>query len=592
MTQKLLIFLFVAVWPLCLSAQGPIKFYASSDAKQIVLGGYFQVQFTLENGEGSQFAPPSFKDFSVLSGPSQSSSITSVNGRWSRTVGFSYNLQPSRIGTFTIGAASIVVKGKTYRTKPLRIQVVKGKNSNATTQADLEAQLEEQVFVQAVPVKTEAVIGEQILLDYKLYTTRDIDTYNVSAESDYPGFFVQEIRRSSNGRVIKEVIDGVQYSTTVVRRVSLFPQQAGRLKIDPIAVQASIIVEDGSRRRRGFFYRPKVNRVVLRSEPININVKKLPPNAPPTFTGAVGKYYLSVNTNKAALSTDDAITLTMSVTGNGDIKRIQAPPLLLSDSFEVYEPRVIEENSFESREAITGKKTFEYIILPKEPGRYVLNPVFTYYDSDSLRYIDLQNRSFQIAVSRGRRSDSAPPPVVDDKAGQEDIRFIKTTASFQSSEDSFYGSPLFWSILLFPFVTFGGLLAFQRIQAKRELIDPSILRQRQAQKLAKKRLQQAKGFLDQQNKKAFYEEVSRALFGYVCDKLSIPLSELSKQNVRERLVSLSVDEQLIQRFLTIVQTCEMALFAGRDNAAAMGETYNETLDVIAAMEAGIALDKG
>ncbi|MEM9920790.1 MAG: BatD family protein [Bacteroidota bacterium] len=584
----LLLFL-MASWPML--AQGPVKFYASSDAKQIVLGSYFELQFVLENADGTDFNPPQFKNFSVLSGPNQSNSITSVNGKWSRTIGFSYNLQPRSVGKFTIPSATVKVKGKVLKSNPIQLEVVKGKNSTASTQADLQAQIEEQVFIKAEPNKTEALIGEQILLDYKLYTTRDIENYHIITESDYPGFFVQDIRRSGTNRVVKEVIDGVQYSTKVLKRVSLFPQQAGRLDIESLELQVAVIVEDGRRRRRGFFYTPNVNRIVLRTEPTPLSIKKLPDGSPPTFTGAVGKYYMIVNTNRTSLSTDDAITLQMTITGNGDVKRILAPPLMLSDTFEVYEPRIIEESSFESSGQITGKKTIEYLILPKLPGQYELRPTFTYYDIDSLKYVDLQPKVFKVAVSKGSVGTAdlnKRPKAVEQK---EDIRFIKTSSSFQQEGEGLYGTPLFWSLFLFPFLALGGLVVFRQIQNSRNNIDGNILRQRRAQKQAQKRLKQAKTYLDQQNSKSFYDEISRASFGYVCDKLQIPFSELSKQNVRFRLESLEVGESLIARFLSIIQTCEMALFAGKDNAAAMNETYQNTLDVVAGMEEAIILKK-
>ena len=371
-------------------AQNDVYFEAQADARQVVLSGYFSVTFTLHNAEGTDFQPPNFKDFTVLSGPSYSSSFTLSNGRRKQSKGFSYQLQPKKIGRFTIGTAYIDVNGKKLRTRPIQIEVVKGKNSKAKTRADLEAELGSEIFIKAEVKNDEARIGEQIILDYKLYTTRDIESYNLIDESEYAGFFAQDIRRF-NGRVIKEVVDGKQFSTKVLKRVALFPQQAGKLTIDPMVMQLYINSESPNQRRSVFFL-PKMTPIRVTTDEVQISVKSLPSDMPPTFTGAVGKFNIRASINRTKLTTDDALLLRMDVSGNGDIKQIQAPPLQISNAFEVYDPKVLEENSFENNGEYNVKKTFEYTVLPKEPGSYDFSVAFTYFDTDSLKYITLEHR--------------------------------------------------------------------------------------------------------------------------------------------------------------------------------------------------------
>jgi len=214
--KKILFTLLLLPLTILLYGQGEVKFFAESDARQVLIGNYFEVSFILMNAEGKNFTAPSFRNFDILSGPSQSISSSSINGRWTRELRLSYTLQPKNVGTYKIGQASIEVNGKELFSKPISVQVLKGK-SGATSQADVQQKLEEQVFIKAVPSSEMAYVGQQVVLDYKLYTTRNIDTYNLLAESEYPGFFVQDVRNHRWGTV-REVIDGKQYSTKILKR--------------------------------------------------------------------------------------------------------------------------------------------------------------------------------------------------------------------------------------------------------------------------------------------------------------------------------------------------------------------------------------
>lgn len=572
--------------PFYVLAQDQVNFVASADARQVVLGGYFEVEFTLFDAEGENFNPPNLKkDFNIISGPGESRRISIVNGARSQSYGISYSLQPKEIGKFTIGAASIQVNGKTYRTKPISVEVVKGRNSAAATQEELNEELGDGVFIKAILNKEASKIGEQIILDYKLYTSRNIDSYNVSYESEYPGFFVHEVRRF-NGRQIQEVIEGVQYTTKVIKRVALFPQQAGSFDIEPLQMNISIAV--GGRERRSIFSVPKVSTFGIKTDSINIQVNSLPSPMPTSFTGAVGKFEMRTSINRNKLTTDDAITLRMYVNGNGDIKQVQAPKLALSDNFEVYDPKTLEENSFESGGQLNGKKVFEYLILPKNPGRDTITTAFTYYNSDSLKYITLRSESFPLWIQKGELDRTQVIANTNKKTQKRDIQGLQSDAKFYTCIDCFIGSRPFWVLLVLPFLVLGGVIVQRQIEISKGNIDRSELKRKLAVKVAQKRLAQADAFMTSGNSRSFYDEVSRASFGYVCDKLNIPYSELTKQNVSTKMQSLAVSEQSIDKFMQIVKTCEMALFAGKDNTAAMKETYQQAIEVIAEIEEQIS----
>jgi len=587
MIRKFYILLFFCAMSAVVAAQGDVRFEATTDARQIVLSGYFTATFTIHDAEGTNFQPPNFKNFNVLSGPGITSSFTMNNGKRSQSKGISYQLQPKKIGKFTIGPATINVNGKTLKTRPFRIEVVKGKNSNATTRKDLDIELGTDVFIKAEVNTSEARIGEQIILDYKLYTTRDIESYNLLSESEYAGFFAQDVRRF-NGRVVKEVVDGKQFSTKILKRVALFPQQAGKLTIDPLVMQL-YINSKGSNKRRSVFFLPKVTPIRAITNELQISVKSLPSDMPQSFTGAVGKYSIRANINRTKLTTDDAILLRMEINGNGDVKQIQAPPLLISDNLEVYDPKVLEENSFENNGVYNVKKTFEYTILPKEPGTYDLSIAFTYFDTDSLKYKTINTDTLQILVNKGVLGTRRTPQFVESSAINEDIHFIKLETDLRKKGDVFLGSRMFWSLFILPILFLTGVVVQRQILHKRDAVEISVLKRRRAKKVAQKRLSLSKKFLKNNNNKTFYDEVSKAAFGYVCDKLNIPLSDLTKDNVIEKLRVLKVSEESISLFIKTIQTCEMALFAGKDNADAMNETYQSASDVIAKIEEEIGV---
>jgi hypothetical protein len=555
-----------------LSAQ--TTFEATTDARRVLENSYFEVTFTLSNAQGGQFSPPSFEDFLVVSGPSQAVSTSMINGQVSRTQAYSYTLKPRRTGTFTIGSASIKVSRTTLRTKPLTIEVVKGRKGDPGA--------EEQVFIRAEPSTETAYVGQQILLDYKLYTTLDVESFNILEESGYQGFFVQDVRRF-NGRVMREVINGVQYTTKVLKRIALFPQQTGQLTIEPMNVQLGV-VKEGAKRSRSFFFTPEVRPYPAATETVNIEVLPLPAGAPESFTGAVGDYQIRPDLSSKTATTDDALTFILTVRGSGDIKRVEAPALDLPEGFEVYEPKAVEETNLELNASIEGKKVFEYLLLPKVPGDYEFTPKFTYFSPDSAKYVTLADQSFSIYVKQGTGQPGRATASLNET---EDIGPLMLSPGLTQTRAPFLGSALFWGLLAAPLLLFGGLLGWRRHRARQDDIDPSERRMQAARGVAQERLSLAKSHLKAGDSRAFYDEVSKAILGYVGDKLQIPRSSMSKSSLRQRLQELDLDESLIETVMSIVQDCEMALFAGQADAGKMETVYERATQAIAGMEKAV-----
>lgn len=573
LVKNVMLFAFISVGANIAFAQSSVTFEAFADAEAVPLNGYFEVSFTLKNANGTSFTPPDFKNFNILSGPNTSNSMQIVNNQVAREMSHSYTLQPKKLGTFRIGEASIRANGKKLKTKPLTVKVVKG---SATASAKGEGE----VYVKVEPSKTEAFLGEQIQLNFKLYTTVSLDRYEFADEADYRGFFAHELRRFDS-RTRREVVDGKQVTTKVLRSIALFPQQTGKLTIPAIDIRLSVVKDS---EQRGFFFGREVRPVFITTDPVEINVKSLPANAPPTFSGGVGSFEMQSSVTRREATTDDAVSVTMLIEGQGDLKRVQAPELMLSDSFEVYPAKVVEEKNYEQQGRLMGKKIIEYLVLPKYPGSYFIQPEFSFFDTENGAYQTLTSDAYPLRVSRGTDRHTSVRGMPDDEAAVGDIRFIKIKSDLQRPGSQFIGSPVFWTLTALPVAAFIGLFFFKKGKERMANIDPMVLRNKLASKEAQKRLAFARRHLDAGNSRAFYDEVSKASLGYVCDKLDIPRSELSKENVREKLQSLSVSPSLVEDLVKVIQTCEMALFAGMDNSAAMQDTYEKAMAAISGIE--------
>jgi len=573
--QYLSLVLWCLLLPLSLNAQGsqPV-FEAYADAKQVLLNNYFEISFTLKNADGQNFRSPSFNDFVILSGPSRAVSTTIVNGQVSKEMSFSYTLQPRRTGKFTIPPANIQVNGKTLRTQPVTLEVLEG-------QSDVTE--EQKFFIEAIPSEKEAYIGQQIRLDYKLFTTVDIQNYNITEESDYVGFYTEDIQRPDT-RTKREIIDGVQYITKVIKSIALYPQQAGRLQVDPAVLQLGVVME--GRRSGSFFFGNEIKRVPFRTEALTIVVKSLPSNKPENFSGAVGDFNVKAYVSRNTITTDDALTLTMIIEGDGDIKRIQAPAIKFPEAFEIYEPKIKEESLGELNGKRFGRKTIEYVCLPREAGKFKIYPSFVFFAPDSTKYQALGGEPFEIVVRQGSATSTAI--ISEDALPEEDIHFIKLNTRIGKAPKLWFGTIGFWILLVLPLLALAGAIFYKKRIQTLANIDPAVLKAQKAQKVALARLDQSANFLKDKNSRAFYDEVSKAMMGYVSDKLKIPKSELNKSNLQSRLEELEVAPERVNQFAEIIKNCEMALFAGLAKYEAMQDTYDHALQVLAEIEKQLA----
>ncbi len=542
------------------------------DAKQVVLGDYFTATFVVENGEASSFKPPNFANFLVLDQGS-GTNMSIINGVVSRSSSYTYTLQPKKVGKFYIRPAVAKIGRKTYKTKSIQIEVVKGKQGS---QSDLATRLEDGtgIFIRAELDTSKAYFGQQIPVTYRIYSNVGNFQHDVIEDPEFPGFYAERIRRFYND-VQGEVIKGVSYKTQVIRRYVLFPQKTGVLKIPPLTARVAVPL-----RQRWQTYR-----TVIQSEPQTITVNSLPENGKPdNFSGAVGNYEMVTRLGNSTVTTDDAITFQMEILGEGDIKQIQAPDLgLPKDLFEVYEPTSNEE-FYEQDGLRAGKKVFEYMILPKKPGNYKFTPAFSYFHADESKYVTLKDQVYDIDVGMGSNPNASGRIKKETATAKKEIRFLKTKTSLSNSSHHFVGSALFWGLFAIPFIFLLGIARAKRNQILDNNIDEVIFKQKRANKEALKRLSKAKKLLDNKQNKEFYKEISEALWGYIGDKLDMPVSELSRDNVQEKLTTKGVNSVQIEELLGLFNTCDMALFASMENEEERQSTYQKAMEVISEMQ--------
>ena len=547
---------------------GQIAFTAFSDAKEVVSGQYFSVTFSLENARGVNFKAPSFKDFDVAAGPSTSSEMTFINGRSTQKISYSYTLSTSKEGNYTIGPASITVNGKVYQTEPVSVQVVKGRtrNSGATTS-------NEDFIVEAILDFDTAYVGQQLTLKYILYTTQDVQSINFRRLPDFDGFFAQELQ-AFNARTTQVVRDGVQYYRRVLKVIALFPQQKGVFEFSPADI--TLGVSDG-RRSSSFFFNTRLRQYQTRSESVTATVVSTPSNAPISFSGAIGDFFMGTSVDKRTIASDDALTLTLQIRGIGDGKFIQAPQQHYTDLFDIYDPNLLEEKSEVVSDKIQVTKTYEYLMIPKKVGQIKFNPEMTYYDVDSSKYVTIYAQQYQVNVLPGDKRE-----LTDVQDNQRSLIKPPPLKRVSKRQKSFSFSTAHWMLNGLLIAMLAGLFAKRNIRNRRENVDPAIRRAQKARRMAVEKLSVAKVSLDQNDVKSFYIQLRQGLQEYLSDKINLPSAQLSKDQIRDLLDEFQLND-LTPGLLEIMRKGEQAIYASIAPGHEIAD-YQHSLEIIEKIE--------
>ena len=584
--------------------------FVASAPDVVVVGDQFRLSYTVTTQKVKDFRAPSIKGFDVLMGPSRSeqSSTQIVNGSVSSTssITFTYILMANIAGEFTVPGASIVADGNQMISNSVKIKVLpqdqnhnssrRDNDNSSSIQPSSNASVSNQdLFITATASKTNVYEQEAFVLTYKIYTRESNLQLNNAKLPDFKGFHSQEIEMTTNARWTPEHYKGRNYYTTVYRQFVLFPQQSGKLFIEPAQFQMTVNKPVQSADPFDAFFNGG-NNVIEIKKPITtpkiaINVNPLPAGKPTNFLGGVGEFNISSSINSKELKTNDAITIKLVISGTGNLKLISNPEIKFPDDFEVYDPKVDNQVRL-TKEGLTGNKVIEYLAIPRHAGTYKIPGVsFSYFDIRSKSYKTLNTEDYVINVEKG--AGNADQVIAnftnkeDLKVLGEDIRYIKQNeVTFQPKGSFFYGSMSYWLFYIIPALAFILFFIIYRKQAA-ENANVAKMRTKKANKVAIKRMKLAGKLLSENKKDAFYDEVLKALWGYISDKLNIPVSRLSKDNIEEKLRNHGVSEELIKEFLNALNDCEFARFAPGDENQAMDKVYSSSIEVISKMENSI-----
>ncbi len=589
-------------------ANDKITFTAAAP-EVVVSGDQFRLTFTVNSQKVRDFRAPSIKGFEVLMGPSRStqSSTQIINGNVTSTstITFTYILMAEKEGTYSIPGATIVADGNNYTSNSVSIKVLppdqsagqsngRGGVSSARNQANAGKITNKELFITATASKSKVYEQEAILLTYKIYTQVNLTQLHGDMP-DLKGFHTQEVELPSQKQWSLEHYNGKNYNTTVYSQYVLFPQQSGKLEIPSITFEGTISQLVASDDPFDAFFNGGSNYINIKKNivtpKLTIDVKELPAGKPANFSGGVGEFTLSSSISTQELKTNDAVTIKLVISGTGNMKLINTPEVGFPQDFEIYDPKV--DNKFNlTREGLAGTKVIEYLAIPRHAGTYTIPAIeFSYFDLKSQAYKTLKTDSYTLNVAKGEgNADQVIANFTskeDLKVLGKDIRYIKTGNTHLTEKGKyFFGSTSYYVWYIIPLALFIGFMIIYRKQAM-ENANVAKVRTKKANKVATKRMKNAGKLLSEKKTEAFYDEVLKAMWGYISDKLNIPVSQLSKDNIEEELNKYGVSEDLIKAFISTLNECEFARYAPGNQNEAMDKVYSSAIDIISKMENSI-----
>lgn len=575
----------------------------------------FNLTFVIEDGASpSDFTWASGSDFQLVWGPQKGSSVYTsiINGKRSKTSRFTYTyvLLPRQVGTFTIPRASATIKGKTITSSPISIKVVSdgggassssgSSQSSSGTSTTAGEVSRDDLFMRLNLSSSRVVVGEPVTATLKLYQRVNIAGLEDAKFPSFDGCWSQESYTPTNVEFTRESLDDKIYNTAVLRSWTLIPQQAGDITIEPAELVCLVNVRAPSSPATSIFdsffqdeYRTIRKRVTTGAR--TLHVSALPTGAPSSFGGGVGTFSIRASVSKDSLKAHDAASLIIKISGKGNISLLETPKVNFPPDFELYDVKV--SDSVDKSGNLSGSKTFEFPFIPRSGGDFVLEPIeYSYYDITAGKYVTLHTEPIRIKVAKddnpqlatGIPSGTSPSIVRKDvKSLGEDIRFIFTGNPHLSAGNAFFlGSVTFYIVLILLFML-ALAVYFASMLSRNRKADVVGSRKRQATKMARKRLARAGAYLKGNLYTAFYEELHRALLGFVADKLSINFSDMSKENIEETLISGGLSKELAESFTSLLDACEYARYAPDAGHEAMNAHYESALNVVSSIDTGM-----
>ena len=611
LTFKTLLATFVALFALFM-VQAAEEVSFSVNAPMIAsVGEAFRVEFELNaKPDSDSFVPPTFENFDVLAGPSvsQGSSIQIVNGEMTKSVSYAitYVLLPQKAGTFAIAPATIGVKKKNYTTQRTMIEVRDGAQSKAATQqnnartqsesAESRANrtIEKDDLLLRLVLSSKSVYkGEPVRAILKLYSRVNIAGSESSKMPAFNGFWSQQVDIEQGP--FRETLNGKVYEAYNIAEYILYPQQSGALTIDPaeLTVVAQVVVQSNRNYDPFFGGGHEVYNVrrALKTPEVKVQVKEFPAGAPESFSGAVGRYTMSHRLSSAEVAANSAVTLQLTISGAGNLKFISAPTLSLPSSFELYDVKS-EEKIENNASGSVGYRRFDYPFIVRAEGNYEIAPIeFTYFDLEKKQYVTLSTPVLNMVVTPDKNAAASQQSVAmgvkreDVRLLSEDIRFIKLgTPALHSVVMPFVLSPLYWlvvmAMLLVSVVAY--FLIRKHIRDNRNVV---LVKGKRANKMAVKRFRIAEKYMREQDRRAFYEEMLRAMWGYLGDKFNIPVADLTREVVRAELQKRGATTEA-ESIIAVIARCEEAQYSPQASSE-MHEIYEEGVDAVSKIEAAI-----
>ena len=600
-------------------------FFAEADNTQFTMSGpevistgeQFRLSFSI-NDKGSDLQLPDLSDFNILMGPStsQSSSFQIINGKTSQSVSYSYIyiLSAKKEGKFKIQPASINVDGEKYQSNSLTIQVVKGQsNSSSQSQGNRSSgngynQQQQQtvsshlskddLFVKTHLSRSSAFKGQQIIATVKIYVAPNVPISNFSDVKvpSYEGFWTQDINIPNQVNFTREVYNKKIYQVGILKKTILFPQQTGKLKVDPFEITCDIkqrvagqggIFDD-------FFNNYRTVSAKAKSDPVYLSVKDLP-SPPSGFCGGVGNMDFFVTIDNDKVKANEAITLKIKISGTGNLKLINAPKIDFPADFEVYDPKSTD-SQVATEEGQTGSKLFEYLIIPRHAGDYVIKPFsFSSFNPVTGKYKTESSKEFKIQVDPGNEEQNQ---TVTSAYSKEDVRFIgkdirylkQNQYKISQKDCFFYGTLNFWMYYILTVVIFLIIVIIYRKKIK-ENANVQLVKTKKANKVAIKRLKTSKEYLKQNNSEEFYKAVLTAVMGYLSDKLNIPLADLNRDKAIDTLKDKNVKQETIDELIKILDTCEFAQYAPSSTKKTIADIYSKAAQLMGQFEKQISSNK-
>lgn len=572
----------------------------------VAMGDQFRITYTVNTQDVKSFRASSMKGLDILAGPYESRMTSSqyVNGKGSTvsSITYTYTVMASNKGTFTIAPASIIANGNPITSNVLKIKVLPANQAGSSSSSSKGAASRAQSSGTKISANDLIIVGsvnksnvyeqEALVLTYKIYTLVDLRGFDNVKLPDFKGFQSQEVELPQTKQFTLEQYKGKNYHSVIYRQFVLFPQQSGKLVINPARFDAAIAKAMHTDDPFDAFFNGGSNVVEVKKSimtpQITVNVSALPAGKPANFCGGVGGFSLSSSINSKEVKTNDAITIKLTISGVGNLKLIETPKIEFPKDFEVYDPKVTNKFTL-TKSGLSGSKVIEYLAIPRYAGAYKIPSVsFSYFDSNSGSYKTLKTQEYNLKVAKG--AGNADQVIAnftnkeDLKVLGSDIRYIKTNeVTLSENGDFLFGSLLYYLLYIIPGCLFIAFVIIYRKQAV-ENANVAKVRTKKANKVAAKRMKNAEKLLKENKKEQFYDEVLKALWGYISDKLNIPVSKLTKDNVDSELTSYGVNAELTKEFLSVLNLCEFARYAPGDPNEAMDKVYSSAIEVVSKME--------